>query len=126
MTASPRFIGPQPLSAYGPTLRAQLERLRHADGRFVDLLRELPPCLAIVALDTRGVCGWATCEPSGLLGVYVHPRCRRKGIGTELAERARRTLEAVWPGVEWEARANPGTVGRAFWRMRARWARRAA
>jgi ribosomal protein S18 acetylase RimI-like enzyme len=122
MPGSVRFSDPLDLRALAPSILSQLPALTRTVGRFRTLLSERPACLVVVALDARGVVGWATAEPDGLLGVFVAVRRRRQGIGAELATRARRALEARWPGVEWRASAEPGTPGRAFWEsVRARW-----
>lgn len=39
-----------------------------------------------IAHDKRGVVGWAWVAKTGLLCVWVKPRCRRKGLGRELVQ----------------------------------------
>lgn len=119
MTAPIRYLDPMLLTEAGPTLLAALEPLRRPDGRFVELLRSRPEALVVVALDVTGAIGWAAAEPDGLVGVFVAPARRRRGIGTRLARSvvsaAYEGKGARWPGLDWRTSTAPGSPGRAFW-----------
>lgn len=111
-----RLSDPLPLRLMAPSLRGRLAPLTLRRGHLRTLLAELPPALVVVALDERCAIGWAVAERDGLLGCYVAPRCRRRGIGRRLVGALWPAARALWPEAEWSWAARRGTPGVRFWR----------
>ena len=110
MTLSP----PTSLRDLAPYRLRQLAPLTSDCGRFGMLLAKGLDVLVVIALDLDMPLGWSCAEPSGLVGVYVHERWRRQGIGTALLAALEPAAAIRWPKARRHASTSPESPGRAF------------
>ena len=110
-----RYTDPLMLSDLPPSIASRLSCLCSPRGLFREWLASSAEMLVVVALDARGVVGWAAANPAcSTLGVVVSPRLRRQGIGTQLVRRLEDELERRWTDIEWSTSTSPGSAGRKF------------
>ena len=110
-----RYTDPLMLSDLPPSIASRLSCLCSPRGLFREWLASSAEMLVVVALDARGVVGWAAANSAcSLLGVIVSPRMRRRGIGTQLMRRLEGEVGRRWPDVDWSTSTSPGSVGRRF------------